>query len=636
MSRQVRIQTAFSAGELDPELAGRLDLTARREGARRLLNVLPRITGGLARRPGLRHLAEVPGARRLLPFPSPAGSLLAVLREGALDLYDAQGALLASFSTSLLTAARIDEVDFAVVDGALLLVHPEFEPRRLYRDPVAGWRFDRWPIALADPADPLSRPLVPFERFAPREVRVELQNPTPDPAAPGRTLVEPAASAPVFTAAHIGTWLRVAHAWVFLYDVVDATRARGWTREDPSGIGSTTDWAEQAFSHARGWPRTVTVHQNRLVVGGSRDLPDFVWFSRSGRFYDFSTEQGLDDEAVAFRLAAAEPETVLHLVPARRLYVFTTGGEWVVHGDPITPTGVEVGRQTTVGCFPQRRVRPVEVDGAVLFVGRSGRDLREFVFTDTEQAWQAADLALLAGHLLQRPRACAFDPLRRVLWVARADGGFASLTIDRNSNVVAWAGHASDGTVVDMATLDGTVHLLVERAGGVALERFEEELQLDGARTFTRPSPTTSWSGLDALVGRRLRVLADGRDLGEIELAAGTLLLSEPASVLVLGHAFAHEIVPFAPLELVEPQGANAAWRPVRLALRLHASGALRVDLGRGPAPVRLASVPFTGTVELRALGWRRGDDGPPWRIRQDDPVPFTLLSSTLQIEVNG
>jgi len=636
MSRQIHIQTAFSAGELEPALAGRLDLTARREGARRLRNVLPRITGGLVRRPGLRHLAEVPGALRLLPFPTKDGGRLVVLRDGGLDLLDPDGAQVASFSAAILTPARIDALDHAVVDGALLFVHPEFEPRRLYHDPLAGWRFDRWPVARADPADPLSRPLVPFERFAPGDVRIELQNPRADPAHPGRTLVEPAASAPVFTAAHIGTWLRVGSAWVFLFDVVDPTRARGWTGDDPAGIGSTTDWTEQAFSHARGWPRTVTVYQNRLVVGGSRDLPDFVWLSRSGRFYDFSTDRGLDDEAVAFRLSGATPETVLHVVAARRLYVFTSAAEWVIHGDPVTPTTVEVTRQTTVGGFARRRVRPVQVDGATLFVGRSGRDLREFVFVDTEQAWQAADLALLAPHLLADPLALAFDPGRRVLWVARTDGTLASLTIDRNSNIVAWAGHDTDGSVRDLATLDGTVHALVERAGTVALERFEDGLQLDGARTFTSPTPTTAWSGLDPLVGRRLRLLADGADLGDITLQAGTLLLAEPAFELVLGHAFAHEIEPFAPLELVETRAAHAAWRPVKIALRLLETGALRLDLGRGPRPVPLPAVPCSGTVDVRAIGWRRGDDTPPWRIRQDDPVPFTLLSATLQIEVNG
>jgi hypothetical protein len=51
----------------------------------------------------------------------------------------------------------------------------------------------------------------------------------------------------------------------------------------------------------------------------------------------------------------------------------------------------------------QRYVPPRNVDGATLFVGRTGTDLREFIYTDAEQAYQAYDLALLARHLFHDP-----------------------------------------------------------------------------------------------------------------------------------------------------------------------------------------------------------------------------------------
>jgi hypothetical protein len=77
----------------------------------------------------------------------------------------------------------------------------------------------------------------------------------------------------------------------------------------------------------------------------------------------------------------------------------------------------------------------------------------------------------------------------------------------------------------------------------------------------------------------------------------------------------------------------------VRLVFRLHDSGALRADAGNGaqllPLTSRDADGRFSGDVELRASGWRRGTGEPPWRIAQDDPTACTVLSVTSEIMGN-
>ncbi len=634
MSRRLSFQTGFAAGELDPRLAGRFDLRARREGARRIRNLVPAATGGVRRRPGTRHLADLPGILRILPFPRRAGDRLVALGPGGLEVRLPDGGLEIAIPFAGFDDARIAALDFTVWNDELLLVHPELEPRRLRHDPPFGWVFETWPFRRADPADPLSRPFVPFERIAPSDVRLGLSNVQQVASAPASWTFTVTATAPVFTVDHVDTWLRIAGIHARIFNVIGPTRVEAESFDDPAGLVYTLDWAEQAFSPARGWPATVAVHQNRLVVGGTRDLPDFVWLSRSGRPFDFDVGTGLDDEAVAFRLAGEEREVVRHLVAGRRLFVFTSAGEWVVHGDPITPTRVEVVRQTRIGSPDDRRARPVEVDGAVLFVGRGGRDLREFVYTDTEQAWQAADLAMLAGHLVTDPRALAFDPVGRRLWLVRGDGTLASLTVDRNANVVAWASHDTDGTVRDAVVLDARVHLLVERAGTPALEVLDDGLGLDGAVVYTADPPTATWTGLDRWIGRTVQILADGEPLGPVTLQAGTLVLPRPASELVVGYGFTHELVPFAPVDAGAGIAADRPWRPVRITFRLLATHRLTVDLGRGPVDAALPAVPHDGDVSLRALGWRRGEDPPAWRLVQDDPRPFTLLSVTLEVEV--
>ena len=62
MTRIVAIQTNFSAGELDPLLRARVDLSQYANGAERLENVLVQPQGGVRRRGGLRYLYELPSA----------------------------------------------------------------------------------------------------------------------------------------------------------------------------------------------------------------------------------------------------------------------------------------------------------------------------------------------------------------------------------------------------------------------------------------------------------------------------------------------------------------------------------------------------------------------------------------------
>ena len=242
------------------------------------------------------------------------------------------------------------------------------------------------------------------------------------------------ASDDVFVTDHLGTIFRIRGGQVQLTNIVNSTSAQGDVLgpddlTDPNV--PTIDWDEQAFSEARGWPITISFHQNRMVIGGSRDLPNGLWLSKSGRFLDFDLGVGLDDEAIAFRLSANDAPAVRALQSGRHLQIFTSTGEWIVTGDPLTPISVQVGQQSRIGSPVDRQVPPRDVDGATLFAARSGREIREFLFADTEQAYQAPDLALLARHLISDPVDQVFDRRRRLFLIVMADGSMASVGIYR-------------------------------------------------------------------------------------------------------------------------------------------------------------------------------------------------------------
>ena len=409
----------------------------------------------------------------------------------------------------------------------------------------------------------------------------------------------------------------------------------------------TKDWEELAFSEARGWPVALSFHQNRMVIGGSRDLPNALWFSKSGRFFDFDTGDGLDDEAIVFRLAANDDPAIRALVSGRNLQVFTSVGEWVVTGDPLTPTNVQVEQQSRIGSPRDRQVPPIDVDGATLFVARNGREIREFLFTSIEDAYQATDLALLARHLVVDPVDQAFDQGRRLFLIVMADGSLATIAIYRNADIAAWSLQETDGRVLSVAILDGQVMMLVARANGVFIERLDDTLLVDSGRRLrqsgTQPrlgrlrSPRRPGGGGR---GRRAGRSSRPRWMAERSRSTRRPVRSWPGFPTRTSSSRCRRC--WRPAA----GGQDPAYRPVRITLRLLATQSLHIDTGRGlrelpmhtigEGPMDRSPAPFTGDRSVRALGWRRGIEQPPWRIEQNTPLPCTLLSATTEVKVNS
>jgi hypothetical protein len=450
----------------------------------------------------------------------------------------------------------------------------------------------------------------------------------------------------VFVAAHLGGIVRMKGQQIELTNIQTSTQAIGLVLQPLLDTGPTTDWDEQAFSEARGWPVAVSFHQARMVIGGSRDLPNGLWLSKTGESFNFDLGTGLPDEAISFRLAGSDTPAIRALMPGRNLQVFTSSGEWVVTGDPLTPTDIQVQQQSRIGSPRDRHVPPRDVDGATLFAARNGRELREFLFVDTEQAYQAADLALLAQHLVRNPVDQAFDHRRRLFLIVNEDGSLAAVAIYRNADIAAWSLLETDGRVLSVAVVGDETMLLVDRPGGIQIEQLDDLLMVDAGLRLNQSPQALVWTGLGHLEGQEVALVADGLVLERTTVTGGQVVLDRPASELVIGLPYRHLIEPLpATFGGARLGGQDPVYRPVRVSLRLFETQSLHIDTGNGLHDVPLHTIgggpkdrspdPFTGDRALRALGWRRGAEQPPWRIEQDTPLPCALLSATTEVKVN-
>lgn len=631
MTRVRQIKTTFTAGEVGRDLLGRGDLKAYDNGALALRNVFINPTGGVSRRAGLGFIDTAAGDGRLIAFEfNTEQTYLLVVTDGQIDIY--AGGVLDDTVTTPWTSGQIAQLAWTQSADTLLLTHPDVPPKKLTRSSGGTWSLSDWSFFTDE-----NIVYQPYFKFAGSEVTL-----TPSGTTGTITLT---ASSAVFSEEHENTRLRVGGKEVEITDYDSATVVTVDVIEDLSSTGATIDWAEQAFSAARGYPATVAFHQDRLVIGGSRDLPNRVWFSKSGDLFNFDLGEGLDDESIEFAILSDQVNAIRGIFSGRHLQVFTSGAEWMVTGDPLTPSAVQIRRQTRIGSVVSRYIPPVNVDGATFYVARNRQEIHEFLYTDIEQAYQSTDVALLSRHVIGNPVDQDYDQKDRLLFIVRGDGKFAALTVFRAEAVSAWTLHETDGLVKSVSVVGEEVYVLVDRDGTYTIEVFDEALNLDSALTGTAGSPSVTWSGLDHLEGQTVSIVADGVVLPDETVASGSVTIDEAATTVEIGLAYTHIIEPLPPNE-VSDIGGGRKIRLVEGIFRIKDTAALRLDVGRGLSDVSLrqlgedeildeAPPQVSGDIRVRALGWQSDPTAPLWRIEQSVPLPFTLLSVMTEVKVN-
>ena len=645
MARRVLEKNTFSTGELAPELWGRSDLNAYANGAARLHNVFVEPSGGVRRRPGVRLVDKLPGAVRLIAFEFNTEQAYILAFGDYEGLVFKDGVATHRFETPF-GVAHHDLLNWTQSADTLLVVHPDVAPMRLTRTSdvtnpqTGGWEMSKWAWR-----ETTYRTLHPFYKFGEPALTV-----TPSGTSGTVTLT---ANADLFVDGHVGTLWRIAGVEGEIIAVTDARHATIALKQNLPNTHETSDVEEQAFSGVRGWPRSVTFHQDRMVIGGSRDLPNRLWMSRSGDLFNFDLGEGLDDEAIEFALLADQVNAITGVFAGRHLQVFTSGSEWMVTGDPLTPANIQITRQTRIGSQSARTVPLVNIDGATVFAGRSGREIREFLFTDVEQAYGSADLALLSRHLVNQPMDQAYDADRRLLHVVMGDGSLGTLTLYRSENITAWSSQSvQDSAFRAVAVSGGDVYVGVERGERYFLGVFDANAGLDLAidqALEPDQNPRRHWGHLDALDGQRVSVWAGNQLIHDHPIGGGTVTVPDAVKTLSVGLPFTHEIsaLPPAASDGTRPHGGNAV-RLISATLRVQKTGQLRMDTGRGLRAVRLPVSTddaddqdglYSGDITLRSLGWRRGSGGTVnsglWRIAGDLPRPFLLLGVASELGVN-
>ena len=310
---------------------------------------------------------------------------------------------------------------------------------------------------------------------------------------------------------------------------------------------------EDVFSTDRGFPRSAVFHEGRLYFGGTKSLPSALIGSKISDFFNFLESEGLDDDAIFALLSSDTVNAITGLRSGRDLQIFTTGNEWYVQqaeSEPITPQNLTLKAATKSGS--KENIMPVAAEGGTIFLQRSGKALREFLFSDVELSYQSNNISLLSSHLLKSPvkitfrRATSTDDGDLLIIVNGTDGTMAAYSIHRTQKVVAPSEFITDGTFEDCSVDINDIYVIVKRTINSSTKYYVELLDddrttdasfqlFDGSNDGSKPTSTTV-SGLTHLEGETVEVIRDDIFLGTKTVSSGQITIDQiPTTYVEVG-----------------------------------------------------------------------------------------------------
>lgn len=426
--------------------------------------------------------------------------------------------------------------------------------------------------------------------------------------------------------------------------------------------------ANTPFGSSDNYPAAVSYAEQRRCFAGTNNRRQTTWMTRAGTesnlTYSIPTR---DDDAIIFRVAARENNVIRHLVPLGDLLLLTASGAWRVSAGndaALTPATVSARPQVYVGA---NNVQPVVTPASVIYVSAEGSYAQELVYTADANAgvngYQGNDISIMAPHLFDGYELLDMTythARNKIAWFVRDDGVLLGCTYVPKQEVLGWHHHSTDGefesccSVVEnnrnvlyvsvKRTINGQTVRYIERLHDRYFTALEDAFFVDSGLTY-EGTATDTISGLWHLEGETVAALADGAVQPTQVVANGQIVLDHEATKVQVGLPYT-QTIKLLPASL---QGeAFGHGRPKNVnEVHLRVSRSAAAGLFAGPTLDDLTEVksrstepygspPRLRTEELDLVtlpGWA---DDASMVIRQEDPLPLTLVALTMEIEVGG
>lgn len=677
-------QPSFTAGELSPALAARVDLAKYASGLRKAVNIFIHAHGGASNRAGTEFVREVKSSAnfaRTVPFQFNTeqsyilefGNLyFRVFRDGGVIL---SGGVPYEVVTPY-AHADLDELVFIQEADVMYLTHPKYEVRKLARMADDNWSLS---VVSFTPNTVTPTGVNVVRAVGTGAVNYSYKVSAVDDAS-GEESLPSAAVSITNNLATTGnknriSWAAVAGAGRYIvykedngvFGYIGGTSGLNLDDDNiTADLADTPQTARNPFVGAGNYPRCATFVEQRLALASTDNDPQAAWLSQSANYENFGFSQpSKASDAVTFRIKSRQVNEIRSMLALKGLMLLTSGAEWVVSGgsqsDAITPSAVRIDNQGYRGAA---RVQPVVVGNTVLFAQNRGGVVRDFSYQFAEDGFVGRDLTILARHLFENKNIKAWayaQAPHSIVWVILDDGSLVSLTYMKEHEVWAWTRHESgpDGDAVfeDVCVIgDGNEdvpYFVVKRTINGASKRYIERLHtrvfatisdaffVDCGLTYDGPEVSTI-SGLGHLEGESVVALSDGNVVLNMTVNGGAVTLPNAASKIHIGLPYA-SLLETLNLDLGQVAGLGT----VQGRSKSVSEVTLRVEDTRGifvgPEDAPRGSTKLVEYKQRSIEAWNEaiqlytGDIRitPPWDwntkgsmcIKQFDPLPMTVLA---------
>ena len=446
-------------------------------------------------------------------------------------------------------------------------------------------------------------------------------------------------------------------------------RTTSTTFADNNITADTTKTApegEGAFDTAGDYPKCCTYFEQRRVFASTTNDPQTVWMTQTGTETNLlSSVPHQDSDAIRFKMAARDHNSIEHIVPMNDLILLTSAGEWRAYapnGDPITAESLVIRPQSFAGCSS---ATPALTEGSMIFSQYGGWSLRELSYSWESQTYRSNDITAMAPHLFESNTIVdmAFQRVPvPILWVVMSDGSLVSCTYMPEHKVIAFATHdTSGGYFESVCTLveggEDAVYFVIRRTDSTGatircIERLSTMRQLDDiADSFQvdcglsySGAATDTLTGLWHLEGKTVSVMADGAVHPQVVVTNGAITLEYAASKVSVGLPISAqaETMPLA-FEQIPDGGvgnvknANKVWLKVKRTMGLHIGPTADDLIDTTVRTTENYNVPpeaITGLIEVPLLPYWSSEG--TILLRQDNPLPAMVMSISYEVAVDA
>lgn len=434
---------------------------------------------------------------------------------------------------------------------------------------------------------------------------------------------------------------------------------------DLSEAAITRAWREGYWSDYRGWPQTVSIHQQRLVFGGSPSFPQTMWFGKTDPDdYTNFAEGTLDTSSFIIALSGNNP--IQWLLSQDYLLIGTAGscGKYGEQGAAITPTSPSYQEQTKQGVAD---IRGILAGDTVLYVERGSRNIREFSFNLQFDKYLSPDLSVLSPEITESGiKDVAFQTRPfPVLWCVLNNGDIATLTYLRDQSIIAWTKQITDGDFESVAVIPATaedeVWVSVKRTidgDTETVARYIEQFQpidwgsdpndawfVDSGLSYDGVA-TDSFTGADHLDGETMSIYADLLIESTEVPTAGAFTIDNAALRVLVGLPYTSKLETLPLVVSTQDRAANKKIRVV--SFDFYETGACEFTNGSNGSLSNInfknslildenatAQDFYTSVTSQKRVTWPYGSmKKQTVYIETDQPMPLTLRSITTDYKV--